>query len=91
MIILQKRSDQKLDHYMDYTTWLDARSTTISTSTWTDATGDLTLANDALDGDSKIASVNISGGTVGETYKVINTVVTANGLTYGDQIYLYVY
>jgi len=51
---------------------------TISTSTWSIETG---LTEDSESETTKTATVWLSGGTDGDTYKATNTIVTAGGRT----------
>lgn len=72
----QKRADAVLDYMVNWTTWL--ASDTIDTSTWTVPDG-LTL--DSSTETTTAATAWLSGGTVGTTYEVVNTIVTAGGRT----------
>lgn len=65
-----------LDYEIDYTSWLDGD--TISTSAWTADTG-ITVDSDANTTTS--TTVVLSGGTAGYTYRLINQITTAGGLT----------
>lgn len=57
--------------------WL-ASGETITTSTWTVPTGITKDSDSNADG---LAVVWLSGGTVGQSYRVVNTVVTSAGRT----------
>lgn len=63
-----------LDYAVDWTAWLG--NDTIDTSTWTVPTG-LTKVSDSKT--MKIATVWLSGGTVGQEYTVTNHIKTAAG------------
>ena len=65
----------KLDYGFDWTAWL-ASDETISTSTWD--TGVLTSSSPQITG-NKITSVFVEGGTVGTSYKIVNTITTSVG------------
>ena len=65
-----------LDYSIDWSEWLG--TDTISTSTWTVATGLTVGANQNANG---ITTVWISGGTAGSSYAVTNKIVTAGGRT----------
>ena len=67
-----------LDYTIDWTKWLDEVSDTIATSTWTVPTG-LTKVTES--NTSKLATVWLSGGTVGTNYTVTNRITTAGGRT----------
>jgi hypothetical protein len=72
----QKRAGSTLDYKVDWATWLS--TDTISTSSWTVPTG-LTKASESNTTTS--ATVWVSGGTIGTTYEIINTIITAAGRT----------
>lgn len=72
-----------LDYRADWATWLG--SDTISTSDWTVPTG---LVEDSDSNTTTDATVILSGGVVGTTYTVSNTIVTAAGLTAVRSFYL---
>lgn len=63
-----------LDYEEDWTAWLDGD--TISTSSWAADSG-ITIDSDSNTTVKGI--VWLSGGTVGESYDVTNTIVTAAG------------
>lgn len=63
-----------LDYAVDWSAWLSGD--TIATSTWTVPTG-LTLVR--LDFTPSQGVAWISGGTVGQTYFLTNTITTAAG------------
>ena len=65
----EKDPDATLDYSVDWTVYLGSSS--IATSVWTVPTG-LTEVSSSNDG--KIAKVVISGGVVGTTYIVTNTI-----------------
>jgi len=67
-----------LDYAIDWTKWLDEVGDSIETSTWIVPTG-LTKVTET--NTSKLATVWLSGGTVGENYTVTNRITTAAGRT----------
>ena len=69
-----KDPQANLDYSVDWTSWLG--SDTIATSTWTVPTG-LTKVSDSKT--TEIATVWLSGGTVGQEYTVTNHIKTAAG------------
>lgn len=72
-----KDKDAVLDFAVDWSDWLGAD--TISTSTW-DADDGITIeASPAPSVASGVATVWLSGGTVGQSYRVTNHIVTAAG------------
>lgn len=58
--------------------FLSVRSTTISSSSWTVATG---LTQVSASNTTTTTAVKLSGGTLGVTYRCTNAVVLANGET----------
>jgi hypothetical protein len=66
-----------LDYQVDWTEWLEAGDT-IVTSTWTVDTG-ITNNLDAFT--TTLTWIWISGGTAGQTYHAVNRVVTDDGRT----------
>lgn len=66
-----------LDYGVDWTDWLDGD--TISTSSWSVSPSGLTAISNTRNGG--VTTVWLSGGTVGQTYQVTNTIVTAAGRT----------
>jgi len=65
-----------LDYAIDWTKWLDEVGDSIETSTWIVPTG-LTKVTET--NTSKLATVWLSGGTVGENYTVTNRITTVGG------------
>lgn len=67
-----------LDYKMDWITapWLETGDT-IATSTWTVPMGINQVSADNTD---TTATIIVSGGTANNTYDLVNTVTTANGL-----------
>jgi hypothetical protein len=65
-----------LPYKMDWTAWLGA-SATIVTSAWSQTDpADGALAIDSESHDDTTATIIASGGTVGQTYKLTNHIVT---------------
>jgi len=52
----------------------------IATSTWTGQTG-ITITNTTFDAVNGTTQALFSGGTAGQTYKIINTITTTGGQT----------
>lgn len=78
MTLFQKDPDATLDYKRDWSDWLTPFGDTIQTSTWTVSTG-LTKSNES--NTATVATVWLSGGTVGASYTVTNHIVTAQGRT----------
>lgn len=72
----EKDPDSKLDYGFDWTDWL-MEGDTISTSTW--AVDDSDLVDSTPTNSSTGTSVWLDGGVAGTTYKVTNSIVTAQG------------
>ena len=71
-----KDPDATLDYVVDWSAWLGVD--TISTSTWTVATG-ITKVIDTKT--TTTATIWLSGGTAGTSYTVADKIVTAGGRT----------
>ena len=71
-----KDPDATIDYGMDWTLWLSGD--TITSSSWTAAPG--LEVDSSSHGDSE-TTVWLSGGVVGEEYKITNRIVTAGGRT----------
>lgn len=71
-----KDPDAVLDYVIDWSTWLNGD--TIATSVWTVPSG---ITQDSESESSTLATIWLSGGTVGETYQVRNRITTAGGRT----------
>lgn len=76
-----KDSAAVLDYQIDWSEWLDGD--TISTSEWTVPSG---ITEDSDANTTTTATVWLSGGTVGQEYRIVNRVVTAGGRT--DERYI---
>lgn len=76
---LNKDPQETVIFTMDWTSRL-AASETIATSDWTIATGLTEGAGAIVTGNLK-TSITLSGGTAGQTYACVNTVVTSTGQT----------
>lgn len=79
-----KAPDEVRDYSIDWSTRL-LTGDTIASSTYTLDTG-ITEVSTAIDGTSTV--IRISGGTLGERYKVENEVVTTDGETLEEVFYL---
>jgi hypothetical protein len=77
MTIYVKESAAVKDYGFDWSDWL-ATAETIDTSTWSVDTG-ITKGTDSHDTTS--TKVWLSGGTAGNSYQAVNTVVTSGGRT----------
>jgi len=71
-----KDPDATLDYMIDWSDWLD--SDTISTSIWTVPSG---ITKDSDTNSTTTATIWLSGGTAGQSYKLVNRIVTACGRT----------
>lgn len=71
-----KDPDAVLDYAVNWASWLGVD--TISTSTWTVATG---LTQVTASATTTVATIWLSGGTAGTSYSVANKIVTAGGRT----------
>jgi hypothetical protein len=69
-----KDPDSLIDYQIDWTAWLDGD--TIATSAWM-ATAGITIDSDT--NTNTVATVWLSGGTLGERYEVTNRIVTTAG------------
>jgi hypothetical protein len=75
---MRKDSQAVLDYSVDWTEWLDGD--TIATSSWTVA-GDADLTITASSFSGGVATVWLSGGSTGKSYRVTNKITTAQGRT----------
>lgn len=76
--ITMKQANATLDYGFDWTAWLNGD--TIAGSVWAVETG-LTKGAESISADRRSTSVFLSGGDVGSTYRVTNTVTTSTGRT----------
>ena len=74
MKLFTKDPNAKLDYTVDGARWLG--TDTIQTSTWTVPTG---LTNESTSNSGTTATIWLSGGAVGQRYKVTNHIVTVAG------------
>lgn len=76
----RKDSDAVLDYTVDWTEYLSSTSPmdTISTSAWIVPTG---ITETTSDNSTLRATVWLSGGTLGQRYKITNRITTAGGRT----------
>ena len=72
--IKYKDPDAKLDYGFDWVDWLDGD--TINGSTWSVPDG---LTEVSKNYTNTITAVWLEGGTLGEVYKVVNSITTAGG------------
>lgn len=80
-----KDSNDILDYIFDWTNFLDGD--TIQTSTWTVPAGITKVTDTKTD---KKATIWLSGGTNGQTYTVLNRIVTAGGRTKDKSFCIYI-
>jgi hypothetical protein len=72
-----KQPSEILDYLVDYTEWFSERSDTPSTEVTTVDAG-ITKVSSGIDG--RIVKVVLSGGTVGESYKITTRLTTTSGI-----------
>jgi hypothetical protein len=77
MSTFTKDPDDVLDYVRDWAAVLDGD--TITTSTWTVLDAGITVNSDERT--TTKATVWISGGTLGQTHRVVNRITTAGGRT----------
>jgi hypothetical protein len=83
---ITKDPDAVLKYVMDWSDWLDTGET-ISTSTWTVDSG---ITKDSDTNTTTTATITLSGGTVGEKYRITNRIVTSGSQTDDRSFYVYV-
>lgn len=74
--LFKKDPSAVLDYGFDWETWLNGD--TINASEWVVPSG---ITEDSDSNTSLITKIWLSGGTVGETYTIVNRIVTAGGRT----------
>ncbi len=79
----KKDPDEVLDYSLDWTTWLDGD--TIATSTWTVPSG---ITKDSDSTTTTATTIWVSGGTAGESYVLLNRIVTDGGRTKDQTVLL---
>ena len=90
MISFRKEIAEVLDFTIDWTKYLaNSSSDTISTSSWAEDSGGITI--DSNSNDTVKATVWLSGGKHGTTYRLENTIVTASSRTAKRYINVKVY
>jgi hypothetical protein len=80
-----KDVDAVLDYGVDWSIWLESGDT-ISSSTWTITPSSITT--DSTENTTTQAKIWLSGGTVGTTYTATNRIVTNEGRTQDQSIYI---
>jgi hypothetical protein len=80
-----KDPNETLDYRIDWLPRLEAD--TIETSTWTVPAG-LTHDDDNISDSGAETVVWLSGGTIGETYEILNRIVTVGGRTMDQTVSL---
>ena len=71
-----KDPDANLDFSIDWTDWLDVVSDTISSVVWTVPSG-ITKTDES--NTTTVATIWLSGGTVGTKYAIVGRITTAAG------------
>jgi len=71
----EKDPQANLDYQVDWSDWLGSTDT-ISTSTWTVPDG---IVEESDSNTTTTATIWVSGGTLGETYDLVNHIVTTEG------------
>lgn len=84
-----KDPSEQLDFGIDWATLLGV-SETISTSTWTVPAGITKMTDPPASISGSITGVWLDGGTAGETYTVVNTIVTSAGRRHERSLYIQV-
>jgi hypothetical protein len=83
-----KDPNSEVDFVVDWSRWLAIRdSDTISTSTWVVPSG-ITKTDDTHT--TTTATIWLSGGTLGQTYDVVNRVTTAAGRIEDHTLTIYI-
>ena len=72
---IQKDPNAVLDYQVDWSAWLGLNET-IVTSSWTTQLG---ITNDSTSHAGSVATIWLSGGTLGKEYLVSNRIVTSAG------------
>jgi hypothetical protein len=76
MPLFEKDPDATSSYQFDWTAWL--AGDTISTSAWAELPSDLTVVSTA--NTTLTATIVVSGGTPGRTYRLRNRITTASAL-----------
>lgn len=79
-----KDPDEVLDYGLDWSDDMAADADDIASSVWTISKGDSALIIDSTSFSvaGHITTAWLSGGTVGNTYQLTNTITTSGGRTY---------
>lgn len=78
--VIEKTPGSTLDYGHNWSAWLaETSGDSIASSSWAIDRAGLASASSQING--AITSTMLSGGTVGATYKVTNTITTANNRT----------
>ncbi len=80
-----KDPDEIVDYDLSWEDEMTADTDTISSSTWTVPAG---ITKDSSSNTTTRTKVWLSGGTIGETYTLLNRVVTAGGRTLDQSVKL---
>lgn len=73
---ISKHPGAVLDYQFDWSSWLDGD--TISNSSWSEAEG---ITKETETNSTTTATIWLSGGTAEQSYRLVNTIVTAVGRT----------
>jgi hypothetical protein len=80
-----KDPDEVVDYDLSWSDQMTADSDTIATSTWIVPVG---ITKDSSTNTTTRTKVWLSGGTTGETYTLLNRVVTTGGRTFDQSVKL---
>jgi len=69
-----KDPDSQMDYDVDFTAWLAPITDTIASVVWVVPTG---ITNVTASNTSQIAKIFLSGGTVGQKYRIVCRITTA--------------
>lgn len=83
--IFQKDADAVLDYTVDWEDWLEDIADTISASDWIVASG---ITEDSDSNTTTTATVWLSGGVEGSSYRVTNRITTVGGRTQDASIFI---
>lgn len=79
MVIIEKDPDAKLPYGVDWSKWLANEGDTASVAVWTVPAGLTKESSPAESLTAGVATVWISGGTLGQSYEVVCRLTTAAG------------
>ena len=85
-----KDPDAKKTYTINYGTNYLSTGVTISNSTWTVPTGITKESVDATNFDDTTATIQVSGGTAGTTYRCVNAITMSDGDIDNRSIFVHV-